>query len=163
MSWINDLIANYHTQIVDKDGKVKPAYAQRARILQRLFGGRGASVLSAAVDQYILEQKFFPSAAEFRPYIQIAEEQSRGQWPDEQINPIMMIRAMTNAERMTLDEQILAWEQSRGTMPGNEQLDTEYLESEFYGQQPTHPTAKPAMWAMQAALPTHPTRQRLAA
>lgn len=107
-NWLNELIDEYDTQKIN-DGRLLR--------LGRAFKDEPPDIMQAAVLAYVRENKYFPRTADLNPYVQIARENNRGHLPYHQIQ---------QQPRFT-DEDILRWEQQRGTMPADALLGTDYL------------------------------------
>ncbi len=70
--WISDL-ADYY-----KRGK--PSEIQ-VKMLVKVYGSKDAEVLQAAAVDYMTENNFFPSVADFQPYVQTAEHMQMAKAP----------------------------------------------------------------------------------
>jgi hypothetical protein len=106
-SWLKDLLEEYPTN-------TEWSYRSDAAIerLSRIYGQYDDETMRRATDSYILEKKYFPKVSDMKPYVDHALYAVKQQGPEYS------------------DEEILAWEQERGTMPPDSQLDTEYEECE---------------------------------
>ena len=98
--WLNDLIDEYPTN--RSDGAIKR--------LARIFAQYDDDTMQRATDSYILEGKYFPKVADMKAYVDHALYAVAQQGPEHS------------------DDEILAWEQERGTMPPDAELETDYLE-----------------------------------
>jgi hypothetical protein len=91
-AWLNDLVDEYPTK------RTETAIVRLARI----YNEYSASIMQAAVDDYMLSEQFFPKVATLKPYVDLAVENARGR------------------DRIQhTDGEILAWEIERGTMTGD--------------------------------------------
>lgn len=116
-AWIEDLIDEYPTK--RSDGAIVR--------LARVFRGVPDSTMQAAVDSYMLSgQQFFPKVSDLAPYVREAQEQARGPEPYAQVKRVRYGRWLGESGEYHSDEEILRWEQARGTMPADNLLDTEW-------------------------------------
>lgn len=103
--WLEELLDEY------------PGTKRTSKAMHRLgmvFGEVPNDVMLAAVYKYMREQTYFPSVSDLRPYVQVALEAQRGEWPE------MQIRFGKDE-----DEARLAWEQSLGLMPTRAEIEAE--------------------------------------
>ncbi len=101
VDWLDELIDEYPTKRTDR----------AIERLGRLFKEIPQRIMEVAVDKYLLEQSFFPKVGDLAKYVQWAKR----------------IRPYEIASQVA-DEELLRWEQERGTMPADEILVTDYLE-----------------------------------
>lgn len=104
--WLADLIDEYPTKRTDS----------AIRRLVRVFSDYDNDVMQAAVDVYLLNEKYFPKVGDLAPYVKQAAEDARGD---------ISYSELEQQWRYT-DSEMLVWEQERGTMPEDELLNTEY-------------------------------------
>lgn len=115
--WLDDLLDEYPTNRSDN------AIAR----LVRVFRDVDDETMQAAVDAYMMDgNEFFPKVASLAPYVQAAQEDDRGPVPYDQIRRVHYGRWQSVIGEHYSDEEILAWEQRRGTMPPDDELGTEY-------------------------------------
>ena len=117
--WLKDLLGEYPTKRSD-------AAIDR---LERIFEQYDEETMRQATDLYILEGKYFPKVADMKAYVdhalyQVAQQDSN---PRDRYREI---QAMDDDEIAQLDGNIQVWEQRRGSMPDDAQLDSEYEECE---------------------------------
>lgn len=117
MNWLEDLIDEYPTNRSDR------AIVRLARV----YRDETDTVMQAAVDAYMLAgEKFFPKVGDLAPYVREAQEQERGPEPYSQVKRVRYGRWLSESGEYHSDEEMLRWEQERGTMPPDELLDTEW-------------------------------------
>lgn len=93
--WLDALMDEYPTKRTDK------AIAR----LYKVYADMAEDVMSEAAYAYMKAGKFFPKVADLNQYVKEAEEMARGT-PFEE-----------SPGRPPTDEELLAFEQARGTMP----------------------------------------------
>lgn len=103
-TWLNELADEYENQHVSDNRMVRIGAA---------YLDEPEDIMSAAVLAYVRENKFFPKAADLHPYVIAARENARGRVPYNQLRQQIHYA----------DADILRWEQARGTMPPDDQLD----------------------------------------
>jgi hypothetical protein len=109
--WLNELVDEYQNQKINDT---------RLFRLGRAFQDEPADIMQAAVLAYVRENKYFPRTADLNPYVLQAHEDARGRIPYHQLQQ----------QPRYSDDDILAWEQRRGTMPPDYLLETDYLATE---------------------------------
>jgi hypothetical protein len=122
--WIKELMDEYPT------GRSDAAIDRLARI----FGEYDDSLMQRAVDAYMLKSEYFPKVGDLFPHVQHAQYQVKQQ--DIMKPGIEAKNKWGTRFWLSLgigdkdDAEILAWEQQRGTMPPDDQLESEWLEAE---------------------------------
>lgn len=117
MNWLADLLDEYPTNRSDK----------AVERLARVFQDEPDSVMQPAVDAYMISgQKFFPKVGDLAPFVRESQEQARGPEPYSQVKRARYGRWQSETGEHYSDDEILRWEQARGTMPSDEFLDTEW-------------------------------------
>lgn len=107
--WLNYLIAAYPQARVDM-----MTYA----VLEDVFQGVEAEVMRAAVRSYVARNKFWPTAADLRPYVEWAEREAAPGPTLEELREMHRVKmARLRASIRYSDEEILAWERARGSLP----------------------------------------------
>ncbi len=122
MQWLEDLMDEYPTKT--KDGKELRSESALVR-LGLIFNKNEPDIMQAAVDEYLLNEKFFPRVATLKPYIDWALEQARGVKSYRQLEQ--------DGQLIFSDEELLKFEQERGTMPAGEAVGSEWLEPVLEG------------------------------
>ncbi len=115
-NWLDDLLEEYPTK--RSDGAIMR--------MVRVFSEYDDDTMRTAVDAYMLEGTYFPKVSDLHPYILHALYAVKQQGPTE----YEKILQMNDDEIAEVDARMLAWEQERGTMPDDTQLDSEYEERE---------------------------------
>lgn len=100
--------------------------------LARIFGIYSPAVMSAAVDKYILqnERGYFPTVGELKPFVdsvvETIERMPNDPTPAERRrwHEVQMAKLRVRFEHG--DDEIMAFEQRRGTMPTDENIGSEY-------------------------------------
>lgn len=107
--WLNYLIAAYPQARVDM-----MTYA----VLEDVFQEVEAEVMRAAVRSYVGRHKFWPTAADLRPYVEWAEREAAPKPTLEELRRMHEAKmARIRASIQYTDEEILAWERARGSLP----------------------------------------------
>lgn len=102
--WLDDLLDEYPTNRTDS------AIARLARV----FADIPDEVMRTAVDNYMRHGQYFPKIADLRPFVDMAQEDMRGDW-------------LAAHEPITAypDIYIYEWEVSRNTMRPLVEIDRE--------------------------------------
>ncbi len=107
--WLKDLKDEYPTRR-SNNAQVR---------LARVYGQYDDSTMQAAVDAYMLRERFFPKVGDLRPYVDAVLEAERGE------DAPLEVKRQIHAARMRklrdgieyTDDDMYAWEVARGTMP----------------------------------------------
>ncbi len=115
MQWLKDLMDEYPTN-QSESSQIR---------LGRIFSEHEPDIMQAAVDEYLLNEKFFPKVSTLKPYVDWALEQARGVKSYRQLEQ--------DGQLIFSDEELLKFEQERGTMPSGESVGSEWLEPVLEG------------------------------
>lgn len=119
MSWLEDLIDEYPTNRSDS----------AIERLARVFSEVSDETMQAAVDAYMLAgEKFFPKVGDLVPYVKEQQEQDRGPEDYDDIQQVKYGRWRSLTGEHYTDEEMLRWEQERGTMPDDDELGTDWAD-----------------------------------
>jgi hypothetical protein len=106
LDWLNELIDEYSNQKIDD---------KRLLRLGRAFSAESAEIMQDAVLSYIRENKYFPRTADLNPYVLAANEDKRGEIKYRDLENQFSYGRFGHGSYS--DDDILRWEQQRGTMP----------------------------------------------
>ena len=105
--WLNDLRDEYPT---------KRSPEAQARLF-RIFRHYDTDTMQAAVDRYMLEQRYFPKVGDLKPYVDVAAEDARGKSYQAIFDgQVIYGRWASETGKFYSDDVIHAWEVARGTM-----------------------------------------------
>jgi hypothetical protein len=94
-------------------------------VLEDVFQGVEPEVMRAAARSYVARHKFWPTAADLRPYVEWAEAHPDGRGREAVPQPTLEELRRLHEEKMArirasiryTDDEILAWERARGSLP----------------------------------------------
>ena len=84
--------------------------------LYRVFKQYGNEIMQAAVDRYMLEQKYFPKIGDLKPYVDVVLEDNRGRSYDDlgTNGQVSYGRWPSETGQFYSDDVIHDWEMARG-------------------------------------------------
>lgn len=111
--WLMELILNY--QYRDRDGNLKLSRTpHQVDSLKRMYADVDAGIMLEAAVEYIKAKEYFPSPAQFNPFVQQAIENNRGTPIEDEGQGVYYGRWRSSHTVPVTDEELFEFESARG-------------------------------------------------